>query len=91
MIGVYLKAGLSALSAAGLLTKLITAGVLIAGLLAAYGVWHHKVYQRGVNDTLAKIARADQKTVERAMKMRAPLVDCESRNLEWDMTTGRCK
>ena len=91
MISMYLKAGLSALSAAGLLTKLITAGVLLASLLAAYGVWHHKVYQSGVNDTLAKIARADARTIERASKARSALKDCEARSMQWDMSTGRCK
>lgn len=91
MIGAYLKAGMTALSAAGILTKVIVALGLAAALLAAYGAWHHRVYQSGVDDTLAKIAMADARTVERAKKARSALLDCEARNLEWDMSTGRCK
>jgi hypothetical protein len=44
---IYLfEGGMSALGAAGLITKLIVAAGLAAALLAAYGVWHHKVYQQ---------------------------------------------
>ena len=35
--------------------------------------------------------RADKKLVDRALKMRQGLTDCEARNGTWDMTTGRCK
>lgn len=76
---------------AGLVTKLITIGVLAVSLLAAYGIWHHKVYQRGVNDTLAKIAKADAKTVARALQFRSVLKDCQARGLGWDQSTGACK
>ncbi len=88
---IYLRAALSALSATGLLTKLLIALGLVASLLTAYGVWHHKVYQSGVNDTVAAIARADAKLVERATKARAKLKSCQAFNKEWDQSTGNCK
>lgn len=80
----------NAFGAAGLLTKLITVGVLAVSLLAAYGVWHHKVYQSGVNDTLAKIARADAKTIARATEARNAFKNCRDLGKQWDQTTGRC-
>jgi hypothetical protein len=87
MIGLAFKA----FAATGLVTKLIAAGVLLAALATTYGVWHHKVYQSGVNDTLAKIARADAKTVAKALAARGVLKGCQARGLEWDQTTGACK
>lgn len=92
MIGAYLKLGMTALGGAGLLTKLIIALGLAASLLGVYGVWHHRVYQSGVNDTLAKIARAEVKMVGRALKLRQDLTECESiPGREWKMEIGRCK
>jgi len=64
---------------------------VFGALVLGYAVWHHKVYQSGVDDTIAKIARADAKTVERASKARSVLKDCQARSLSWDQTTGRCK
>ncbi len=81
----------SAFGAAGLITKLITVGVLAVSLLAAYGVWHHKVYQSGVNDTIAKIARNDAKLVARALAARGKLKDCQEQGKEWDQSTGACR
>jgi hypothetical protein len=91
MIGLYFKAGLSALGAAGLLTKVLMAGGLAISLWAAYEGWHHKVYKEGWNAHLAAVVRADTKVVERASKLRGVLLSCEARNLEWDQTTGGCK
>ncbi len=91
MIGVVFKGALAAFGAAGLVTKLITVGVLLASLAAAYGVWHHRIYQRGVDDTLAGVARADAKLVNRALQMRSVLNDCKAAGRGWDQSTGRCK
>lgn len=88
---IYVKAALAAFGSAGLLAKLITAGVLLTALLAAYGVWHHRVYQSGVNDTLARIAAADQRMVQRALKLRGELQLCQAGGKHWDQSTGRCQ
>jgi hypothetical protein len=87
MIGLAFKA----FAATGLVTKLIAVGVLLASMGIGYGVWHHKVYQRGVDDTIAKIARADAKTIAKATEARGVLKSCQARGLGWDQTTGQCK
>lgn len=86
----YVKAALSALGAAGIVTKLIVAAGLLAALLAAYGVWHHEVYQSGVSDAVAGIARADSKLVDRALKARGKLKECQALGRPWDQSTGKC-
>lgn len=90
MIGVYVKAGLTALSAAGLLTKLLVAAGLVAGLLTAYAVWHHKVYAKGYDAALAAVARADARAVGKATEYRNVFKDCRAQGRGWDQTTGRC-
>jgi hypothetical protein len=87
----YFEAALKALGAAGLLTKVLIALGAAASLAAVYAAWHHQIYQSGVNDTIAKIAKADARMIERATKARSALLDCEARKMEWDMSTGRCK
>lgn len=91
MIGTYLKLGMTALGGAGLLTKVIIALGLAGSLLVAYGVWHHRVYQSGVNDTLAKIAKADARMVARALEMRRALSECNAAGHHWNQSTGRCQ
>jgi hypothetical protein len=88
---IYLRAAMTALSAAGLLTKLLVAAGLVVALLTAYGVWHHKVYQSGVDDTIAKIARNDAKLVDRAFKAREKLKGCQAQGRAWDQSTGACR
>jgi redox-regulated HSP33 family molecular chaperone len=87
---IYVKAVLTALSAAGLLTKLLVAAGLFAAMLTAYGVWHHKVYQSGVRDTLVAIARADAKVIARATEYRNAWKNCRALEKKWDQTTGGC-
>jgi hypothetical protein len=86
----YAKAALTALEAAGLLTKVLVALGLVGALLTAYGVWHHQVYESGVRDTIAGIAREDAKWIDRAVKARSKWKDCHDQNRGWDQTTGRC-
>jgi redox-regulated HSP33 family molecular chaperone len=87
---IYVKAALAALDAAGLLTKILVAAGLIAAMLTAYGVWHHKVYQSGVHDTLVAIARADAKVIARATEYRNAWKNCRALEKKWDQTTGGC-
>lgn len=86
-----IKLVMTAFGGAGLLTKLISIGVLLASLGIAYGVWHHKIYQRGVDDTVAAFARADAKLVGRALEARRKLKDCQALNKTWDQSTGACR
>jgi hypothetical protein len=86
----YLKMAMTALSGAGLLTKLIIALGLAGSLLTAYGVWHHKVYQKGVNAAIAGIAREDEGWINRAFQARGKLKECKDAGRGWDQTTGRC-
>ena len=87
---IYLRMGLQLLQASGLVTKLLLAAGLGVALLTAYGVWHHRVYQQGVNDTLAGIAREDAKWIKRALDARGKLKDCADLGRHWDQTEGRC-
>jgi hypothetical protein len=87
----YLRAAATALGAAGLLTKVLVGLGLVAALLVAYGVWHHKVYKSGVDDTIAKIAANDARLVDRAFKARAKLKDCQAQGRAWDQSTGACR
>ena len=89
MIG-YAKAALTALEASAALTKLAIALGLIGALAIAYGVWHHKVYQSGVNDTIAAIAREDTRFINKALAARTKWKECRDQNRGWDQTTGRC-
>lgn len=87
----YFKLAMTALSGAALLTKLIIALGLAVSLLAAYGAWHHKVYQSGVTDTVAAFAAADERLVQRALKLRGELQLCQAAGHAWDQSTGKCR
>lgn len=87
----YFKAALSALSAAGLLTKMLVVVGLVAALLTAYGVWHHKVYSNGYDAALAAVARADARAVGKATEYRNAFKECRAAGKGWDQTTGRCQ
>lgn len=91
MIGLGIKAAAGAFGAAGLVTKLIVIAALLGTLATAYGVWHHRVYQRGVSDTIAAVARADAKVVARAQKARQAWRSCRDLGKQWDQTTGGCQ
>lgn len=86
----YAKAALAFLEAAGVLTKLAIAAGLVAAAVTAYGLWHHRVYESGVRDTIAGIARADAKWIDRASAARGKWKQCHEQNRGWDQTTGRC-
>lgn len=80
----------SAFGAAGLITKLITVGVLAVSLLAAYGVWHHKVYMKGWNAAIAAIGAEDSKAIADATARRSAFKACREQGKRWDQVTGAC-
>jgi hypothetical protein len=86
---IYLRTAMAALSAAGILTKLLVAAGLLAALLATYG-WHHKVYSKGYDAALAAVARADARAVGKATEYRNIFKDCRAQGRGWDQTTGKC-
>lgn len=79
------------LQAFGLLKSAGIAAVLISVLLGGYELWHHKVYQSGIDDAVAGIAREDARLINRATAARAKLKECQSLDRDWDQSTGRCK
>lgn len=86
----YLKAGLALLQASGLVTKLIVAGGLLLAAAAAYGVWHHKVYQSGYARAIADIAAEDKRAIGAATEMRNTWRECRDRGGRWIQSEGRC-
>ncbi len=86
----YLRAAASALGAAGLLTKVLVGLGLVAALLTAYGVWHHKIYRSGYDRAIADIAAEDKKAVDRAIAARSVWKDCRAAGRRWDQVEGRC-
>lgn len=70
------------------------AGMLIALIVSlgtVYGIWHHKVWERGYARAIADIAQQDQKAINRASSARSVVLDCKSRGLRWDQSTGICE
>lgn len=73
-----------------LISKLIAVGSLILVIVAAYGVWHHKIYQKGYDRAIADIAAQDAKAIERAQRARGIYKLCEESGRRWDTATGTC-
>lgn len=91
MIMGYVKAALKAFDVSSIITKAIVILALLGVLATSYGVWHHRIYQSGVDATVLKIAKGDAKLVDRALKYRSKLKECQALDRDWDQTTGRCR
>lgn len=76
--------------AMGWIGRLVTIGAILASLLGAYGVWHHKVYTSGYNAAIADIAKADAKAVAAATAARSAYLACKNDGRTWDTSTGTC-
>lgn len=85
-----IRTAINALGAAGFLTKLLVGLGIAAGLLAGYGVWHHKVYQSGYTRALADIAAQDERAITQAETKRAIFKQCRAAGKRWDQVEGRC-
>jgi len=85
-----LKAGLAALQASGVVTKLVVAGAVLLALGAAYGVWHHQVFRSGYDRALADIAAEDKRAIGSATALRATWLACRNRGGRWIQSEGRC-
>jgi hypothetical protein len=86
----YLKLAMTAISGSSLLIKIALAVGLAAAVLAAYGVWHHKVYRSGYDRAISDIAAADAKAIGRAQQARAVWKNCRDSGKRWNQETGTC-
>lgn len=85
------KAALTAIEAANATLRWVAIAGIAVGLVAVYAIWHHEVYQSGVDDTIAKIAREDKALVDRAWEARGQWQACRDLKRGWDQTTGKCQ
>lgn len=87
MIMIAIKALLGSI---GWVRIALYAGVAI-GVITAGGVIYHKIWERGYDHAIADIARQDKKAIDRATFARSGVLDCKSRGLRWDQSTGICE
>jgi hypothetical protein len=88
---VYAKAALTALEAAGLLTKLLIAAGLVGAVITAYAVWHHEVYQSGYDRAISDIAEENAEAIGHAVERRKPWRECRDRRGTWIQSTRTCQ
>lgn len=87
----YAKAALTALEAAGLLTKLLIAAGLVGALITAYAVWHHEIYQSGWDGAISAIAQEDAAAIGHAVERRNAWKACRDRNGQWSQSARTCQ
>lgn len=87
----YAKAMLTALEAAGLVTKLLIAAGLVGAVITAYAVWHHEIYQSGYDKAISDIAEEDSAAIGRAVDRRNAWKACRDRNGVWVQSTRTCQ
>jgi hypothetical protein len=63
----------------------------IAAILAAYGLWHHKVFNSGWNAAIAAIAAQDRRAIDAARSARAHWRACVDGDGVWNASTGQCR
>jgi hypothetical protein len=63
----------------------------IAAILAAYGLWHHKVFNSGWNAAIAAIAAQDRRAIDAARSARAHWRACVDSDGVWNASTGQCR
>lgn len=74
----------------GIGKSLIGAGIVILALGTIYGIWHHKVWERGYERALFDLANQDKKAVAKAGDIRRGLLCGGDSGLRWDQQTGDC-
>ena len=67
--------------------------VVIGGGIAAaaYGLWHHKVFNSGWNAAIAAIAAQDRRAIDAARSARAHWRACVDSDGVWNASTGQCR
>jgi hypothetical protein len=75
----------------GIGKSLAVVAVLFLTVGTAYGVWHYTIWKRGYDRAIADIANADERAIKRASNARSIVLDCKSRGLRWDQSTGICE
>jgi hypothetical protein len=71
--------------------RIIVIGSGIAVILAAYGLWHHKVFNSGWNAAIAAIAAQDRRAIDAARSARANWRACVDDDGVWNASTGQCR
>lgn len=74
-----------------LLTRVLIIAGAVAAFAAGFATWRNSIYESGVRDTVAGIARNDKALVDRAWNARQKLRSCEDTGRAWDQTTGECQ
>lgn len=87
----YAKAALTALEAAGLLTKLLIAAGLVGAVITAYAVWHHEIYQHGYDQAISDIAEENAAAIGQAVERRKPWKECRDHGGVWSQSTRTCR
>jgi hypothetical protein len=71
--------------------RIVVVGGGIAAVLAAYGLWHHKVFNSGWNAAIAAIAAQDRRAIDAARSARAHWRACIDGDGVWNASTGQCR
>jgi membrane protein implicated in regulation of membrane protease activity len=69
----------------------IVVAAFIVASVVSFWIGHHEAYQKGVDDTVAAVARGDAKLVGRAKAARSKLLNCQEQDRTWDQSTGACR
>lgn len=64
---------------------------VVAAIGTAYGVWHHKVYNRGYDAALSAVQSANKEAIDARDTAVLPVKECFDSGREWDVTRGVCQ
>jgi hypothetical protein len=81
----------SLVRALSLKLRIVIVGAGIAAILAAYGLWHHKVFNSGWDAAIAAIAAQDRRAIDAARSARANWRACIDNGGVWNASTGQCR
>lgn len=69
----------------------VAAVLITVACLGSYWVGRWGEYNRGARDTVAGFVRGDAKLVDRALKARSKLKECNAEGKAWSQSTGECR
>lgn len=62
----------------------------VAALIVGYGVWHHKVYQKGYDAAIADVAAENKEAVDAAKALQDKRHACIAAGGSWSVVDGVC-
>jgi hypothetical protein len=71
--------------------RIVVIAGCVAAVFAAYGLWHHKVFNSGWNAAIAAIAAQDRRAIDAARSARAHWRACVDGGGVWNASTGQCR